>query len=66
MKKNNIYLATKLFSFYDRYASTTMYNAVAKSKIYKDANIYLPFRDSNMKVSKIGNISKNIFDADIK
>lgn len=66
MKKNNIYLATKLFSFYDRYASTNMYNAVAKSKKYKDANIYLPFRDSNMKVSKIGNVSKNIFDADIK
>lgn len=31
MKKNNIYLATKLFSFYDRYASTNMYDAVLKS-----------------------------------
>lgn len=30
MKKNNIYLATKLFSFYDRYASTNMYNAIKK------------------------------------
>lgn len=65
MKKNNIYLATKLFSFYDRYASTNMYNAILKSKKYKDKNIYLPFRDSNMKVSNIGNVSKNIFDADI-
>ena len=65
MKKNNIYLATKLFSFYDRYASTNMYDAVLKSKKYENANIYLPFRDSNMKVSNIGNVSKNIFDADI-
>lgn len=65
MKKNNIYLATKLFSFYDRYASTNMYDAILNSKKYKDANIYLPFRDSNMKVSNIGNVSKNIFDADI-
>lgn len=31
MKKNNIYLATKLFSFYDRYASTNMYDAVLKN-----------------------------------
>lgn len=65
MKKNNIYLATKLFSFYDRYASTNMYDAILKSKKHKDENIYLPFRDSNMKVSNIGNVSKNIFDADI-
>jgi len=65
MKKNNIYLATKLFSFYDRYASTNMYDAILKSARYKDANIYLPFRDSNMKVSNVGNVSKNIFDADI-
>lgn len=65
MKKNNIYLATKLFSFYDRYASTNMYDAILKSKKYKDENIYLPFRDSNMKVGNIGNVSKNIFDADI-
>lgn len=65
MKKNNIYLATKLFSFYDRYASTNMYDAILKSKKYENANIYLPFRDSNMKVSNIGNVSKNIFDADI-
>ena len=65
MKKNNIYLATKLFSFYDRYASTNMYNGILKSEKYKNANIYLPFRDSNMKVSNIGNVSKNIFDADI-
>lgn len=42
MKKNNIYLATKLFSFYDRYASTNMYDAILKSKKYKDENIYLP------------------------
>lgn len=65
MKRNNIYLATKLFSFYDRYASTNMYEAILKSEKYKNANIYLPFRDSNMKVSNIGNVSKNIFEADI-
>ena len=35
MKKNNIYLATKLFNFYDRYASTNMYDAVLKSKKWK-------------------------------
>ena len=45
MKKNNIYLATKLFSFFDRYASTNMYDAISKSKKYKDANIYLSFQN---------------------
>ena len=35
MKKNNIYLATKLFSFYDRYASTNMYDDILKSKNIK-------------------------------
>lgn len=59
MKKNNIYLATKLFSFYDRYASTNMYEAVLNSKKYSSSQIYLPFRDSNMKVSKQGNVAKN-------
>ena len=63
--KNSIYLATKLFSFYDRYASTNMYNAILNSKKYSFSKIYLPFKDSNMKVSKIGNVAKNIFDADI-
>lgn len=66
MAKSNIYLATKLFSFYDRYASTNMYNAIAKSEKFRESSIYLPFRDSNMKVSKIGNVSKNIFLADIE
>ena len=42
-----------------------MYDGILKSKKYKNANIYLPFRDSNMKVSNIGNVSKNIFYADI-
>ncbi len=65
MMKNNIYLATKLFSFYDRYASTNMYEAVLRSKKYSSSNIYLPFRDSNMKVSTKGNVAKNIFEADI-
>ena len=65
MKKNNIYLATKLFSFYDRYASTNMYEAVLRSKKYSSSPIYLPFRDSNMKVSTQGNVAKNIFQADI-
>lgn len=65
MKKNKIYLATKLFSFYDRYASTHMFSAVKKSKKYSDAEIYLPFRDSNMKVSTKGNVANNIFIADI-
>lgn len=41
MKKNNIYLATKLFSFYDRYASTNMYNAILKSKKYERKCKYL-------------------------
>ena len=65
MTKNNIYLATKLFSFYDRYASTNMYEAVLHSKKYSSSLIYLPFRDSNMKVSTKGNVAKNIFEADI-
>ncbi len=35
MKKNNIYLATKLFSFYDRYVSTNMYYAILNGKNIK-------------------------------
>lgn len=66
MKKNNIYLATKLYSFFDRQVSVVMYNSILKSEKYKNGNIYLPFKDSNMKVSSIGNVAKNIFEADIK
>lgn len=66
MKKNNIYLATKLYSFFDRKASVVMYNSVFNSKKFSDDNIYLPFKDSNMKVSTVGNVAKNIFEADIK
>ena len=65
MKKNNIYLATKLYSFFDRKISVIMYNSVLNSKKFSDDNIYLPFKDSNMKVSKVGNVAKNIFEADI-
>ena len=65
MKKNNIYLATKLYSFFDRKTSVVMYNSVLNSKKFSDDNIYLPFKNSNMKISTIGNVSKNIFDADI-
>lgn len=43
-----------------------MYNSVLNSKKLSDDNIYLPFKDSNMKISTIGNVSKNIFEADIK
>ena len=32
MKKNNIYLATKLYSFFDRKTSVIMYNSVKNSK----------------------------------
>ena len=66
MKKNNIYLATKLYSFFDRKISVVMYNSVFNSKKFSDDNIYLPFKDSNMKVSRVGNVAKNIFEADIK
>ncbi len=66
MKKNNIYLATKLYGFFDRKTSVVMYNSVLNSKKLSDDNIYLPFKDSNMKISTIGNVSKNIFEADIK
>ena len=66
MKKNNIYLATKLYSFFDRKTSVVMYNSVLNSKKFSDDNIYLTFKNSNMKISTIGNVSKNIFEADIK
>lgn len=66
MKKNNIYLATKLYSFFDRKISVIMYNSILNSNKFKNDNIYLPFKDSNMKVSIVGNVAKNIFDADIK
>ena len=66
MKKNNIYLATKLYSFFDRRVSVVMYNSVFNSKKFSDDNIYLPFKDSNMKVSRLGNVAKSIFEAEIK
>ena len=65
MKKNNIYLATKLYSFFDRKASVIMYNSILNSKKFRSDYIYLPFKDSNMKVSTVGNVAKNIFEADI-
>ncbi len=66
MKKNNIYLATNLYSFFDRKTSVVMYNSILNSKKFGNDNIYLPFKDSNMKVSTVGNVAKNIFEADIK
>ena len=66
MKKNNIYLATKLYSLFDRKTSVVMYNSVLNSKKLSDDNIYLPFKDSNMKISTIGNVFKNIFEFDLK
>lgn len=66
MKKNNIYLATKWYSFFDRRVSVIMYNSVLNSKRFRNDNIYLPFKDSNMKISNIGNVAKNIFEADVK
>lgn len=65
MKKNNIYLATKLYSFFDRKTSVIMYNSILNSKKFRNDKIYLPFKDSNMKVSTDGNVAKNIFEADI-
>ena len=61
-----IYLATKLFSFFDRLVSVQMYNAISNTESLREADIYLPFKDSNMKVSNDGNVAYNIFIADIK
>ena len=33
MKKNNIYLATKLYSFFDRQVSVVMYNSVIVEEV---------------------------------
>jgi len=60
-----VYLATKLFSFFDRLVSVQMYNAVKASSFFSEGNVYLPFRDSNMVVSDFGNVAKNIFVADV-
>ena len=60
-----VYLATKLFSFFDRLVSVQMYNAVRASSFFSEGTVYLPFRDSNMVVSDYGNVAKNIFDADV-
>ena len=65
-KKNNIYLATKLFSFFDRLVSEIMYDSLERVARLNQSSIYLPFRDSNQKVSHKGNVAKNIFLADIK
>ena len=43
-----------------------MYNGILNSKKFRNNNIYLPFKDSNMKISTHGNVTKNIFEADIK
>lgn len=43
-----------------------MYNSIFNSKKFRNDNVYLPFKDSNMKVSDVGNVAKNIFEADIK
>ena len=58
MKKNNIYLVTKLYSFYDRKTFVIMYNSVLNSKKFRNDEIYLPFKDSNMKVSTDGKVAK--------
>ena len=64
----NIYIATKLFSFFDRRISYMMYeiteNVIRELKV-DNYHIFLPFKESNKKVSMDGNVSKNIFDADI-
>ena len=60
-----VYLATKLFSFFDRLVSTYMYQSLIDT-YGTTTDIYLPFRDSNMKVNQTGNVSKNIFLADVK
>ena len=64
----NIYIATKLFSFFDRRISYMMYeiteNVIKELKI-DNYHIFLPFKESNKKVSMNGNVSKNIFNADI-
>ena len=54
MKKNNIYLATKLYSFFDRKTSVVMYNSVLNSKKFSDDNIYLTFKNSNIETGEIG------------
>lgn len=63
--RKKVYIATKLFSFFDREVSELMYEAVRSSRKYKKAEIYLPFRDSNMKVEKTGDVAYNIFRADL-
>ena len=62
---SNVYIATKLFSFFDREVSELMYEAVSSCQKLREANIYLPFRDSNMKVDNTGDVAYNIFNADI-
>lgn len=64
--KTNIYLATKLFSFFDRLVSEIMYDSLERVARLSQSSIYLPFRDSNQKVSHEGNVAENIFLADIK
>ena len=59
-------MAIKLYSFFDRQVSVVMYNSVLNNKRFRNDNVYLPFKDSNLKVSDAGNVSKNIFEADMK
>lgn len=65
-RKTYIYLATKLFSFFDRLVSEIMYDSLERVARLSQSSIYLPFRDSNQKVSHEGNVAENIFLADIK
>lgn len=60
-----VYIATKLYSFFDRKVSNIIYDTLVDNQLFSESDIYLPFKESNMKVSCEGNIANNIFQADI-
>ncbi len=65
-EKQGIYIATKLFSFFDRQVSELICESVESMKEYNDYDVYLPFRDSNNIVGASENAEKQIFVRDIE
>lgn len=60
------YVATKLYSFFDRKISEEMFEAIQNSSLPGKDCIYLPYRDSNMKICTEGDIANLIFETDIE
>lgn len=62
----NVYLAGKLFSFFDRACMLDVCKQIESIQNYSKYKVYLPYRDSNLVVSNQGDIARNIFLNDVR